>query len=167
MPDERRWVKADLPAALAHLPAQVDIVACRRVYGIEPANFLQHLLPESHIAAGDVLGPVVPDEHMDGSTGRPGHLLGARAVVDWGYVGATVATHRPAIQAQGEVVRPFRAGVGIAVEVRDDLAPRGSKACVSCRGKPRVLDLEQPRARVAAGDRGGVVGRAVVDDDHV
>ena len=77
VPHERGRVEADLPLAVEHLPAQVDVVAGRRVDRVEAADLVEHAPPERHVAAGDVLGPVVGDQHVHRAARRRGDLLGA------------------------------------------------------------------------------------------
>ena len=59
MPDHRRWVESDLPAALLQSPAGVDVVSGCGIDGVEAATFQQHVSPYGHVAAGNVLGSVV------------------------------------------------------------------------------------------------------------
>ena len=65
-----------------------------------------------------------------------------------------------------EIVEPVRVGIGIVVEVGDDLAAGRLEAGVPRRREPAVLRPDEPHV-VFAGDRRAVVGRPVVDDDHL
>ena len=52
VPDERGGMEPDVPASVEHPPAQVDVVAGGHVDGIEPADLLEHLASEGHVATG-------------------------------------------------------------------------------------------------------------------
>src|SRR5205085_1483921 len=78
VPDERSGVEADLPSLVEHLPAQVHVVAGRHVDGIEAAGLVNRVPPETHVAAGDVLGAVVGYQDMDGAAGGACNALGGK-----------------------------------------------------------------------------------------
>ena len=59
MPYHGRGMKAQGSALLLEPPAEVDIIAGHPKLRIESADRLQRRLPESHVAAGNVLSGII------------------------------------------------------------------------------------------------------------
>src|SRR5204863_115312 len=117
VPDQGRWVEPDVPTAVEHLPAGVDVVAGCGVDGIEPADLCEDHLPERHVAAGHVLGSVIGDQDVDRSTGRARYALRGEAVGGWWQVRSADAPDIGTVEGERQVVRPVGGRVGVAVEV--------------------------------------------------
>ncbi len=59
VPDKGRRVKTDLPVAVEHAPAEVDVIARDHVDRVETPELLHSRAPEGHVAARHVLGSVI------------------------------------------------------------------------------------------------------------
>ena len=166
VPHDRRRAEAERPPPLLELPAHVDIVPRGPEPGVEPADRPQRLAPEGHVAARDVLRFPVGEEHVRRTAGRVRHAVGDRSVAGRGDVRPSDRDVCGGEERVDEIVEPVRVGIGVVIEVGDDLAGRRLEAGVPGRREPPVLRLDEPQV-VFAGDGRGVVGRAVVDDDHL
>ena len=62
--DDRAGAERDLPARVEQPPAHVDVVAGGAELRVEAAEPLQRVLADRHVAAGDVLGLAVGDQHV-------------------------------------------------------------------------------------------------------
>ena len=160
-------MKADLPVPIEDLPARVDVVPGPRVDGIEPADLGQNESPEGHVAARDVLGAIVGEEHVDRPPGRMRDHLGPRRLVVRRDVRAAGAADVGRIEAEGEVVRPLRGRIGVAVEVGDEVLGGCLEAGVASHRQPTVVDLHQTHPGVLPGDFSGSIGRAIVDHHNL
>ena len=146
-------LKPRVRSGLLQPPAEVDVVAGDPEALVEAADLLEHVLAEGHVAAGDVLGLAVGDEHVDRAAGRGGDAFGDEAVVLGRDVGPADAGVAVGAQQGGDVVEPVGVGIGVVVEEGDDLAPRAASIPVlrAC-AEAAVLGLDQVGA-VGAGDR--------------
>ena len=70
MPDEGRRAEPEHVPGLEQAPADVDIVSRHAELGVETAHVFECLLAEGHVAAGDVLGLAVGDQHVNRRAGR-------------------------------------------------------------------------------------------------
>ena len=173
----RRWcqttapgLKAIWPPASQQPPADVDVVAGLAELRVEAADLLQRALAERHVAAGDVLGVAIADQDVR----RPARRVARR----------TAATRpSPGGGTFGPPTRGVRVGLRTPRRGASASPDRGSRRR-RCRRRSR---RSPPRiAGVARGRRGRgcsvsitrtpskrprdlrrVVGRAVVDDDHL
>ena len=153
-------------AGFLEAPAEIDVVAGRAKLGVEPTEFLQHVFPDREVAAGNVLGLGVGDEHVDRPAGRVGDALGNRVRVRGRDVrSANRCAARP-IEGVREVMHPVRIGPGVGVEIGDDLAGSGGSADVSSGTQARIRSPDEPHVELRR-DRSGVVRRPVVDDDDL
>ena len=64
MPDDGGGAEADGVARILETPAHVDVVTGCAVGRVEPAQGQERVAPEGHIAAGDVLGGLIGQQHM-------------------------------------------------------------------------------------------------------
>ena len=64
MPDEGRGAIAERHAGIQDAPADVDVVAGRSELRVEAAHRHQRRLAEDHVAAGQMLGAIVGDQHV-------------------------------------------------------------------------------------------------------
>src|SRR5262245_56089138 len=75
MPDCGSGVEADGSALLDQSPTQVDVVSCRSELRVAAANCEQGVASEGHVAAWDMLGLSIANQHMDRSAWRVRHAL--------------------------------------------------------------------------------------------
>ena len=167
MPDDRRRAEADGMAGILKPPADVDIVAGGAVDRVEPAEAEQGLAAERHVAAGDVLGDLVAEQHMGRAArrhrdrGRDEAVLGRREI-------RSAAGAEPARFHRGdEIGQPVGVGDAIAVGVGDDLAGRRLGADIAGDAQALVRLADDPAIGIALGDFEGAVARAVIDDDDL
>jgi hypothetical protein len=64
VPHHRAGVEPERPDLVLEPPAQIHVVAGGSEAGIEPADRRQRRSPERHVAARDVLGLGVGEEHV-------------------------------------------------------------------------------------------------------
>src|SRR5207249_7514611 len=81
VPHHGRGTEGDAVAALLKAPAHIHVVAGRAVDGIEPADLLEHLAAERHVAARDVLSLLVVQEYVQGPARRGGHATGHHRIL--------------------------------------------------------------------------------------
>ena len=160
-------MKADLPVAVEDLPAHVHVVAGLGVDRVEPADFGEDQLPEGHVAAGDVLGAIVGEQHLDGSSRGAGDHLRAGRLVVRRNIRSAGAADVGTVEGERQVVGPLRRRKGVAVEVGDEVAGRRLETSITRRREPRMFHLDQAHLRIRSGDFRGGVRRAVIDDDDL
>ena len=95
-----------------------------------------------------------------------GDALGHQAVARRREVWAADADVRGFEEARGQIPQPVRIGVGVVVDVRNDIPRRRMKAHVPGVAQAVVAGTDDPEP-VFARDGGSVVSRPVVDDDHL
>jgi hypothetical protein len=166
MPHHRAGAEAELESALGEPPAQVHVVAGGAVADVEAVDRLQGCLPERHVAARDVLGILVGEQHVRGPAGRSGDALGDPVVARRHDVGSADAGVVAAPERIGQVVEPVRVRARVVVGVGHDLAGRGPHPGVARTAQAAVLGADQPHV-VLRRDRRDVVLGTVVDDDHL
>src|SRR5215467_452156 len=81
VPDESARAEGQPPAALLQPPADVNVVAGLGVSRIETAHFFERAPAKGHVAAGNVLGDRVVQEHVRRPAGAPRHALRDPSVV--------------------------------------------------------------------------------------
>ena len=167
MPDDRRRAEADRVAGILKPPADVDIVAGGAIDRVEPAEAEQGLAAERHVAAGDVLGHLVAEQHVGRAArrhrdrGRDEAVLGRREIRS--AAGAEPARFHPG----DEIGQPVGVGDAIAVGIGDDLAGRRLGADIAGDAQALVRLADDPAIGIALGDFEGAVARAVIDDDDL
>src|SRR6266581_3327033 len=65
VPDDSRGAESQRPLTLLQPPAHVDVVAGHAKLRIEPANRLEGLLAECHVAARDVFSLAIAEQDMN------------------------------------------------------------------------------------------------------
>ena len=98
---------------------------------------------------------------MNGPARRARDALGDRSVTRRRDIRSAHRGVRGAEEADRQIGEPVRIGVGVVVDVGDDLARGRGEARVARAGQAAVLGLDQP-AVVLACDGGGRVGGSVV-----
>ncbi len=167
MPDQRRRRKADGVAARLQAPADVDVVAGAQVDRIEAADRLERRLPERHVAARHVFGDAIVEQHVGRAAGGASDGLRDPGVVGRRDVGPAGPRHGAVQHRLHQIREPVGVDAHVGVGVGHDLAGGVGDADVASRGETAVGNADQPHGRVASRDRGGVIARAVVDDDHL
>ena len=125
MPDQRRRREADLPAARLQPPAHVHIVAGAEVDRIEAADREQRVAAERHVAAGDVLGDAIVEQHVRRTAGRARDALRDRRVVGAApRSGPPEPTTSECEERLDEKRQPVAIDARVGVGVGDDLAGR-------------------------------------------
>src|SRR2546428_1011926 len=164
MPDDSRRTEPERPFPLLQPPTHVHVVAGRAKLRIEPPDRLEGLLAKRHVASGDVFGLTIAEQDMNRSARGTRDAFGCTPVTRGRDVRAAHANMCRAQKSVREICEPVRIGVGVIVDVRDDLAPGCPEAGVPRAGEAAVLGLDQPAA-VSARDGGGGVRRALVHND--
>ena len=77
---------------------------------VEAADRLEARLPEGHVAAGDVLGDLVGQQHVDRPAGRVGDALGGRPSSGGGMLGPPMPTCELFRKAVARCAQPVRVG---------------------------------------------------------
>src|SRR5207302_8220229 len=147
-------------------PAEVDVVSGNAELRLEPADLLQRLLAKRHVAAGDVLGLAIGDQHVNRGAWRVGEAAGDGGANGRWHVRAADAGVVGALEGGGEVQQPVLVGHGVVVEVGDDLAAGRLHAGIASRGEAAVVGADHEDL-VFLRDRERRVRRAVVYDDHL
>ena len=167
MPDDCSGTEPDRVTRVLKPPADVDIVAGGAVDWIEPAELLQHVAAERHVAARDVLGDFVADQHMGRTAGRDRDGGRDQIVLGRREIRSAARGQIPGFHLGDEVGQPVGVGDAVAVGVDHDLA--------GCRlgpdiagGAQSLIGLTYDAAiLVILGDLEGSVARAVIDDDDL
>src|SRR5262249_14948387 len=81
MPDHRRRRKADLITGFLQTPAEVHIIACCPIFRVDPFDLLERRFKKGHVAAGNMLGDLIGDQHMSRLARRYRDPGGERTVV--------------------------------------------------------------------------------------
>ena len=166
MPDDSRRAEPERPFPLLQPPTNVHVVAGRAKLRIEPPDRLEGLLAERHVAAGDVFSLTIAEQDMNRSARGARDAFRRTPVTRGRDVRSTHANMCRAQKSVREICEPVRIGVGVIVDVRDDLAPGCPEAGVPRAGEAAVLGLDQP-AVVSARDGGGGIRRAVIHNDDL
>ena len=167
MPDERRRRKADLPAARLQSPAHIHIVACAEIDGIETTDGEEGVAPERHVAAGDVFGDAVVEQHVGGAARGAGNALRGRRIVGRNHVGTTSAGDVRRQEGLHEEGEPVAVDASIGVGVGDDRAGGSGQPDVARRAQPAVRDVDDLHRRMCVADLAGAVARPVVHEEDL
>ncbi len=149
------------------LPAEVHIIARRRVDRIEPPEILEDLLPERHVATWHVFGAVVGDQDVHGSARGPGHHMRADYVSFRREIGSSHASHLRTVEAEREIVRPLHTWISVTIEIGNHIAVGLADPFVASRPEAGMGHGYHARPRVPPSDRRRRVGRAVIDDNDL
>ncbi len=165
VPDDGGGAEGDDAAALLEAPAEVHIVAGLAVFVVEAADLVERPTVESHVAAGNVLGDDIGEEHMARTAGGRGHTGLHPIFRRRRDVRAADAREVAAEKRADQVIEPVGIGHAVAVCVNDDLAGGGVGADIAGETEAFVFLADIFDPRVAGRDLLRVVGRAVVDED--
>src|SRR5689334_10692354 len=124
MPDYGRRMKADGVAVLLEAPAGIHIIAGDAIHRIETANGLESGFTDREIAAGNVLRNLVGHEYMNGAAGRARHAFGDSSVARRRKVRTADGGMMAGCKSLRKVREPVRIGIGIVVDVSDDVSRR-------------------------------------------
>ena len=166
VPDDRGRVEAQRPAAIAEAPANVDIVAGGSELRIESSDLPETSGAKRHVAARDVLGLPIRDEHVQRAARCVRDALCDRPVAGRRQVRPSHSRVRRGHERHREVREPVGIGTGVVVDVGDDLAARRPCSGIAGGGETAMSGVNQPALVLARDDRRGI-GRPVVDDDHL
>src|SRR5207237_3421138 len=166
VPDHGPCAESQRPFALLQPPAHVDVVAGHAKLRIEPANRLEGLLAERHVAARDVFSFTIAQQDMNRAAWGARDALRRTAVTGGRDVRSAHADIRGAQKSVRKIRQPLRIGVRVIVDVRDDLAAGCTETGVPRTRETTVLGLDKP-AVVSARDGGGRVRRAVIHNDDL
>src|SRR5262245_19359704 len=89
MPDDGRWSEADSPASILQSPTDVDVVTSDAESGIKTPDRHQLFATVRHIAARNVLGDYVRQQHMNRSAWSVRNAVGDRAITRRGNIGTS------------------------------------------------------------------------------
>ena len=167
VPDHRRGREADRPARSPAGASRGRRRRRRRGSGIEAAEAVEAPTAERHVAARDVLGRASSKRTWIGPARRARDAAATVAVVARRDVRAADRRESALLEGVDEVLEPVRVRPRVVVEVRDDLSGRRLGARVAGRAEAAVLGVVISRESELLGDRRRLVGRAVVDDDHL
>src|SRR5215472_14112779 len=158
-------MKANGPASFLQAPADIHVIARGAVNGIESADRLKRRFSHHEIATWYMLRQIVVDENVNRASGRlrdtfrDGPVAGRRKI-------RSADSHMRAIaKGKREVVKPMWIGVGVVIDVGDDLTARGSHPGISCRAQPLVLSLNDLHAGVFPSNRCCPIRRAIAYDN--
>ena len=131
MPDERRRGEPDSPAARLQPPAHIHVVAGAQVDRVESTDLAQRVAAKRHVAARDVLGDAIVEQHVRWTAWRPSHALRDRAVVGR----ADIRTARADDVGRDEWLDQYASHIGstphVGVGIRHDVAGRVRQADVA------------------------------------
>ena len=165
MPDDGRGTEAERPPLLLQPPTDVHVIARRVELRIEAADGLQRGDPKGHVAAGNVFGLAIGQQHMDRPPRGMGHAIGNQTIAGRRDIWAADASKVLAARIQerrDQVSQPLPVRIGIIVNVGDNFARGGHQTGVACMTQAVIRRAEQPET-VFAHDTGGVVGGPVID----
>ena len=166
VPDHRGGAEADLHTPLLQTPAGIDVVPRHTEGRVEALDGGERRAPKRHVASGDVLRFGVRHEHVDRATRGVRDRVREQGILGWRHVGPADGGEVGRDEGPREVGQPIAVGVGVVVDVGDDL-PRGrAPADVAGRAQSAIL-LRDHAHVVPLRDRAGRVRRPVVDDDDL
>ena len=122
MPDHGGGMKSDPVAGLDEAPTEIDVVASGPELFVESADVVEGVASHRKIAARQVLGFDVVEQHVRGAS-RSGGDHGFHPGIGWrGNVGATRRREVVFGKGVGQPGQPIRIGFAVVVGVNDDLA---------------------------------------------
>src|SRR3989454_10354252 len=118
VPHHGRGAEPDAVAVILKSPAKIDVVTGGAENGVESADLLEYVTAKRHVAAGDVLGVVVVQQHVLWPAGRGRHAGGDERVLRWRQVGSPDRRESRGEKSHHEAVEPV--GIDDAVRVGED-----------------------------------------------
>src|SRR5207249_12290752 len=110
---------------------------------VESPDALEGLLPEGHVAARDVLCPVVGHQDVDRVAGTLGHGPLYQPPVGHWQVRPAGGGDVAVVEREHQVVGPLGMAGGVGVEKGHDVAARGGDARVAATAQPPVGQLDE------------------------
>ena len=167
MPDNRGGAEGDHASALLKAPAEVHIVTGLAVFVVEPTDLIKRPTVECHVAAWDVLGHDIGEEHMAWTAGSGRHaglhpIFRRRRNVRAAHAGEVAAE-----QSADEIIEPIRIGHAVAVCVNNHFARGRVGADISSETQTFVFLTDSAHPGMARGDFGGLIGRSIIDEDDL
>src|SRR2546428_12770767 len=108
VPHHGRGAEPDAVAVILKSPAKIDVVTGGAENGVESADLLEYVTAKRHVAAGDVLGVIVVQQHVLWPAGRGRHAGGDERILRWRQGGApdrrqprVEESHHEAVEAVG------------------------------------------------------------------
>ena len=124
MPDDRGRAEGDHAAALLQTPAEVHIITRLAVFRIEAAHLIKRPAVECHVAAGNVLGHDIGEQHMARTPGSRSHAGLDPVFRRWRNVWSAHSGKVAAQECANEIVKPVRVCHAVAVRVYNDITRR-------------------------------------------
>ena len=162
MPHDGARRERDDAAIRLQPPAEIHVVARLAILGIESAHAFKRRAVKRHVAAGNVLGHHIGEQHMARTAGRGGdggmHPIHRRRR----DIRAADSDIIAAEQRADHVVQPVRIGHAIAVRIGKDFAGRGLRAGIARIAQAHVglHDADEIREAASPPVRGARVRRA-------
>ena len=166
VPDEGGGREAQLVAGVEHAPANVDVVACGPELRIEAADFRERRFREDHVAAREMLGAILGDQHVAGRARRRGAARFDPSVFMRRVVRAAASVEIVFDDRAHHQRQPVRVDDAVGVGVGDEFAARRMHPDVARDAQALVGLADEAKLGEVHRDVGGAVARAVVDDDH-
>ena len=168
MPYHRCGTVAQRPSSLLQPPTHVHIVPRRPELRIKTSDRLQTPFAKRHVAARDMFGLPVRQQHVRRSPGRVRHALRYRPVAGRRQVRTA---HRRLRRVHGvqkrrrQIVQPMPVRVGVVVDIRHDL-PAGHLQARVARAAQSAIVRAYHLAVVLPRDDRRAIARSVIDHDH-
>src|SRR5207249_3657736 len=143
MPNHGGGTEPDAVAVFEQAPTNVHVISSGSKDRVKAADVLQRLLTETHIAARYMLGKLVIEHYLSWTTGRAVHALSHPVVVARNQVRSA---HADDIEFQvrcGKIGEPVRVGIGIGIDVCDDLSACHAQSLVP-GGAHALVDSSDP-----------------------
>ena len=134
VPDHSGGAEAQRPASLLEAPTYVHVVACSAELRVESSDRLETGFAEHHVAAGNVLRLAVAQKDVNGPPRGACHALSDRSIARRSDIRTTHRGMRRGEERGREIGKPVRVGVGVVVDIGDDLACRLLQARVARAG---------------------------------
>ena len=133
--------------------------------GSKPPIFEQRRLAEDHVAARQMLGAILGDQHVAGRTWRRGAAGLDPAVFMRRVVGSAASVEILFDDRAHHQRQPMRIDDAIGIGVGDDFAARRVHPDVARDAEALVGLADQPELGKVHRDFRGTIARAVIDDD--
>ena len=152
VPDYSGRAEANNIAGVLKAPAYIHIIAGRAVDRIETAEPQQCLAGECHVAARNVFGDLVADQHMCWTTGCDRDDRRDEGVLRWREIGTAASGEIVRLHFGDEIGQPIGVGDAVAVGVSDNITGRRLGADIACDAQPLVGLADYTAKAIAFGD---------------
>src|SRR5262249_52781668 len=116
------WSEADGPASFLQSPTYVNVVTSDAESRIKTPDGHQLFAAVRHIAAGNVLGDFVRQQHVNRSARRICHAVSDRAIAGRREIGTSNADMLSSQKGSGQISQPVRIRISVVVDVGNDFA---------------------------------------------